>query len=180
MYNPSSHYQQSFVRAFETLLRQQYAEERHTDDDTPTTTTTTAATMPFYQYPLFFDAAEDSNTATNPNPNPTPNPVVLLGVTLIFRKKRPQAHFINNTPGLDRLKPTAPSALLGAPSVTDVDNLAKFVLDALNTIVYADDKQIITLSAVKLLDDDGVCEGSTTVELSAIRSEQDLSIPLLE
>ena len=177
MYNPSSQYQQSFVRAFETLLRQQYAEERHADDDIPTTTTT-AATIPFYQYPLFFDAVEDSKTATNPNT--TPNPVVLLGVTLIFRKKRPQAHFINNTPGIGRLKPTAPSALLGAPSVTDVDNLAKFVLDALNTIVYADDKQIITLSAVKLLDDDGVCEGSTTVELSAIRSEQDLSIPLLE
>jgi Holliday junction resolvase RusA-like endonuclease len=37
-------------------------------------------------------------------------------------------------------------------ATADIDNLCKFVLDALNGILYNDDRQIVTLKASKLFD----------------------------
>lgn len=39
--------------------------------------------------------------------------------------------------------------------IIDVDNLSKFVLDALNKAAYLDDSQVVALKAVKLYADDG-------------------------
>ena len=84
-----------------------------------------------------------------------------LAVTLLFRLKRPKSHFIGSKPGPGRLRPTSPGKLHATR--TDVDNLAKFVLDSLNDLVYADDRQIISLHAAKVLDSEGHCEGATEV-----------------
>ena len=84
-----------------------------------------------------------------------------LAVTLLFRLKRPKSHFIGSKPGPGRLRPTSPGKL--HTTRTDVDNLAKFVLDSLNDLVYVDDRQIVSLHAIKVLDSEGHCEGATEV-----------------
>jgi len=43
----------------------------------------------------------------------------------------------------------------------DIDNLAKFVIDALNTVAYTDDKQVSVLCAAKLY-----TEGQERVKVS--------------
>ena len=62
------------------------------------------------------------------------------------------------------LKGIAPFA---RPIRPDIDNLAKFVLDALNGLLYTDDRQVVKLLVYKLLDNQGECEGRTVVEVSA-------------
>lgn len=50
--------------------------------------------------------------------------------------------------------------------VADVDNLCKFVLDALNKVLYTDDKQIVKVSAKKSFDAAGSLSGRTTVSIT--------------
>ena len=52
------------------------------------------------------------------------------------------------------------------PITPDVDNLAKFVMDALNTIVYHDDKQVVVLEVQKKRDNIGICFGRTIIEVT--------------
>ena len=66
-------------------------------------------------------------------------------VEITFHKKLPLSFFVGNVreSGLRR------SNLLGTKpcdtKVPDIDNLAKFVLDALNGVLYADDRQLARL-----------------------------------
>ncbi|KAG7338086.1 major facilitator superfamily MFS_1 protein [Nitzschia inconspicua] len=89
-----------------------------------------------------------------------------LIMTLVFRMKRPKSHFVNGKPGPDRLKTTAPSQTSAIR--TDVDNLTKFVLDSMNQVLYDDDRQIMSIHVTKLLDNDGMCEGSTELFVRSI------------
>ena len=52
------------------------------------------------------------------------------------------------------------------PVCSDVDNLSKFVLDALNGLVYHDDRQVVKLVAIKLQDNNSFCRGGTRVVVS--------------
>jgi len=90
-----------------------------------------------------------------------------LAVTIAFRMKRPKSHFLANRPGADRLRPSAPQQT----SITrsDVDNLAKFVLDSLNGCMYEDDRQVASLHVTKLLDNEGDCLGATEVRVRVMR-----------
>jgi Holliday junction resolvase RusA-like endonuclease len=92
-----------------------------------------------------------------------------LAMKIIFHMKRPRNHFVSSKPGHGRLKPGAPPRL--SPTRTDVDNLAKFVLDSLNGVLYVDDKQVASLSVLKIYDNDGHCEGYTEVSIVRL-SEQ--------
>ena len=58
---------------------------------------------------------------------------------------------------------------------TDVDNLTKFVLDSMNELLYEDDRQILSLHVTKVLDNEGLCEGSTEVYVRSI-NEKDVDI----
>ena len=58
---------------------------------------------------------------------------------------------------------------------SDVDNLIKFVMDSMNEVLYPDDRQISSLHVTKLLDNDGLCEGSTEICLRAV-SESDFDV----
>lgn len=93
-----------------------------------------------------------------------------LKMSITFRMKRPKSHFVGNKPGPGRLKPSAPGKLYKS-SRSDVDNLAKFVMDSLNGLVYADDRQVVHLNAIKVLDCEGGCMGGTDVEISAVEEE---------
>jgi len=92
-----------------------------------------------------------------------------LKMSIVFRMKRPKSHFVSNKPGPGRLKPSAPGKLHSMRS--DVDNLAKFVMDSLNGLVYFDDRQVISLNAIKVLDTEGLCRGGTDVEISVLKED---------
>jgi len=102
-----------------------------------------------------------------------------IAVSIVFRMKRPKSHFVANRPGVNRLRKLAPRHMCATSMRTDVDNLAKFVLDSLNGLVYADDRQIVSLHVTKLYDNDDtgrMFQGSTCV---CIRLLQDDNIPKL-
>jgi Holliday junction resolvase RusA-like endonuclease len=94
-------------------------------------------------------------------------------LTLIFHMKRPNSDFINNQRGHGRLRQNLP---FSRSMVPDIDNLAKFVLDGLNEVLYEDDRQVVKLTIYKLLDNHGLCEGRTTIIISPFQ-EQDLPLP---
>lgn len=94
-------------------------------------------------------------------------------LTLIFYMKRPNRDFINNQRGVGRLRQDLPFSRSRVP---DIDNLAKFVLDGLNDLLYQDDRQVVKLTVYKLLDNRGLCEGRTTITISSFQ-EQDLPLP---
>ena len=58
----------------------------------------------------------------------------------------------------------------------DIDNLCKFVMDALNGIVYNDDRQVVVLHAIKLRDSDGTCNGKTIVHVTQCLEKEYLDL----
>ena len=109
--------------------------------------------------------------------------------------KRPNTHFIANKPfveaatvkskknttAISRLRIAAPKVMCTTSMRTDVDNLAKFVLDSLNNVTYVDDKQIVLLHVIKLFDNDMTnrYQGSTTITIRLMRDD-DMTTHLLE
>lgn len=73
--------------------------------------------------------------------------------------KRPNCHF----KGKDRSKPLKSGMPIAHTKTVDVDNLSKFILDAMNEVVYKDDKTCVKLVASKLYDSEGMCNGRTEV-----------------
>lgn len=73
-----------------------------------------------------------------------------LEIELEFIMLRPKAHFgTGKNDGI--MKPNAPKYHLHTP---DLDNLVKFVLDAMNGKFYTDDAQIISIICSKSLSED--------------------------
>lgn len=69
-----------------------------------------------------------------------------ISVSLVFVFARPNDQFINNRPGIGRLKPDAPRYC--TKRIGDIDKLCRAVLDALSEgTVYNDDAQVISLIA---------------------------------
>lgn len=58
----------------------------------------------------------------------------------------------------------------------DVDNLAKFTLDAMNGTVYTDDVQVVRLVVTKVYDNKDDCSGRTEVKVTAIKNTQQLKL----
>lgn len=75
---------------------------------------------------------------------------------LFFYCSRPQSHF-GTRRGQKYLKPSAP---IWNTNPKDLDNMTKFVLDALNGQLYADDRQIVQIECRKLYADPAVCSTS--------------------
>ena len=118
-----------------------------------------------------------------------------IAVSIVFRMKRPNSHFIGNKPivqattkssrknvtAASRLRPSAPKVMCTTSMRTDVDNLAKFVLDSLNNVTYVDDKQIVSLHVIKLFDNDVTnrYQGSTTITIRLLHDD-DMTTHLME
>ena len=98
-----------------------------------------------------------------------------LRLSIVFRMKRPASHFVagRRTGPSSRLKPAFSAGRLrpAAAIRSDVDNLAKFVMDSLNGVVYVDDRQVVSLNVMKVLDSEGPCRGATEVEICVLREE---------
>jgi Holliday junction resolvase RusA-like endonuclease len=110
----------------------------------------------------------------------------VISVQIISRMKRPQKHFLANRPGPGRLRqpPSDPDQDIEGVgdkpahvashlqvTRTDVDNLAKFVLDSLNGVIYTDDKQVASLTVTKVYDDEEPWTGSTDVIIKSMTME---------
>lgn len=118
-----------------------------------------------------------NNTSTSTRTNAVPrdtNTVIpffdqeeSIAVKILFRLKRPKNHFRSSIPGPGRLRPVHATNLQNTRQ--DVDNLAKFVLDALNGVLYDDDRQIVSLNVLKVMDYEGHCEGATKISMEVIR-----------
>jgi hypothetical protein len=127
--------------------------------------------LPQEHHPIIIDSGDSGDN----------EPIVMfpehefLRLSLTFRMKRPNNHFVGDKPGPGRLKPNAPRKFYNNRS-GDVDNLCKFVLDSLNQVLYADDRQVACLNAIKVLDSDGDCRGATDVEISVLDDEDENNI----
>jgi hypothetical protein len=118
---------------------------------------------------VFPDLKADSSNGDDDEPEPLFSHEYSLAMTIVFRTKRPKYHFVGSKPAPDRLKKDAPTQT--TPTRTDVDNLAKFVLDSCNGLLYTDDKQIASLHVTKLLDNREECQGSTEVCLRVLQDK---------
>jgi Holliday junction resolvase RusA-like endonuclease len=88
---------------------------------------------------------------------------VPLTVAVTFHMRRPNTDFKSGNRIGGALKAMAPLVRTVSP---DTDNLVKFVLDGLNGVMFADDRQVVKLVALKLMDSQGECEGRTVIEVS--------------
>lgn len=150
VYNPSSAAQKSFREIVEAAIYTEVVGRNDTKSDNECSNNVITTMQPIY------DAKHT------------------LAMSIIFRMRRPKIHFISGKPGPGRLRESAPKQSCSNMR-TDVDNLAKFVLDSLNGLVYEDDRQIVSLHVTKLYDNDTdeLCKGSTCVCLRLL-SEDDL------
>ena len=87
------------------------------------------------------------------------NEAVIVNVG--FRYQRPKEHFV----GGNRDRPIKSIYIEASPMIADVDNLVKLVLDALQLVVYKNDKQVKVLVAEKGWTTDN-SEGSVTIVVS--------------
>jgi Holliday junction resolvase RusA-like endonuclease len=83
-------------------------------------------------------------------------------VTIDFLLRRPNDHFVGAKRGIG-LKESAPRGY--AVGRSDIDNLAKFILDCLSGLLYKDDRNVVSLVTTKTWDSDGTCEGATVVQI---------------
>jgi hypothetical protein len=89
-----------------------------------------------------------------------------LFARVVFWVRRPKIHFVACDRASGRLKPKFQDQMAHLPHKRlDVDNLAKFVLDALNGYLYRDDSQIVQLQATKAHDHIGSCDGRIEVQV---------------
>ena len=89
-----------------------------------------------------------------------------LEIFLFFKFRRPNYHFVGSNRTSNLLK----NDLLQFPTQSDADNLAKFVMDALNDILYDDNHRIVTLIVQKGWTHDSNKQPSTVVKVRAVET----------
>jgi Holliday junction resolvase RusA-like endonuclease len=100
-------------------------------------------------------------------------------MTIVYRMPRPRRHFLSKRKRNDTDESPPVDLSAGSPRLltfggrVDVDNLSKFVLDCYNLSLYEDDRQIVSLQTIKIFDNRGDCEGSTSI---SIRSTNDRDV----
>lgn len=102
---------------------------------------------------------------------------MMLIVTLTFFLPRPRAHLKKNGQILTLRRPIRESFPMAfVKRRIDVDNLSKFILDAMNGPMYVDDMQVVRLVATKMYDDEGDCNGRTSVSIEQVWGPHQLGI----
>ena len=83
-----------------------------------------------------------------------------------FYLKRPESDFVGRRRGEGRLRPEALSLEeTMVPIKPDVDNLSKFLLDALTGVLFDDDAQVVELRMFKIRDSVGLCNGRVALDV---------------
>ena len=86
---------------------------------------------------------------------------VPVNVAIHFSTRRPNIHFKNGVRDPHMIHDWAKD--LSPQGRGDIDNLTKFVLDALQGVAYVDDKQVMRTVVEKKYDNRGQCGGRTEV-----------------
>ena len=103
------------------------------------------AYQPSQQNKNSFNRALKAATSLCPPHLFSPTSEAAVAIKLEFYFRRPQSHYVHTAHGLC-VSPTAPTFVTKVP---DVDNLTKLVLDALEGIVYDNDKCVSQIQAAK-------------------------------
>ena len=90
-----------------------------------------------------------------------------VSASIWFMMPRPIKDFVGRKAIAGRLKDAINGLIHPHTSAPDIDNLCKFVLDALNGIAYHDDRQVVQLKSLKLVDSFGACRGQTVIQFHA-------------
>ena len=96
------------------------------------------------------------------------NPIyqdMAIEIDITFYMRRPLAHFVNGDRS-NNLKANHSCDYTQHVSKPDLDNMAKFVVDALTGFAYADDKVVYKLSVCKIYDTVGYCLGRTKITVT--------------
>jgi hypothetical protein len=164
MYNPSAAAQRCFQGVVQQVLGLTDA-----DDDYRRSTDTTKPKKNAKSLIPLYDGAHEMDDLV---PTTHFGSDTLLHLHLVCYCRRPKNHFIASRPGEGRLKLDAPSQVQRR---VDVDNLAKFVLDSLNGILYADDQQVVSLHCIKVYHDDEDFLGKSVLRITTI-THDDLQV----
>ena len=95
-------------------------------------------------------------------------------IKVITRRARPLYHYVNRNRKRGILKAKFSGSLMPPKTGGDVDNYVKLVQDALQCSkdkpegLYFDDSQIVFQCGVKVWDDEGDCQGGTTVSIERV------------
>ena len=98
-----------------------------------------------------------------------PDVVYPKGVPVMVRldcqMRRPKIHFKSGgVRSFDRLKNWA-KQMIGCTTSPDIDNIAKLVMDAMNGVIYFDDRQVVQLEVTKTYSNSGDCSGHIHVQV---------------
>ena len=85
-------------------------------------------------------------------------------VSIDFHMRRPNDHFQKGKLRCHSSLKKFAKNLFWKPTGSDIDNMAKLVLDAMHQIVYFDDRQVVSLKLTKHYSNNLDCEGYTHVE----------------
>lgn len=87
-------------------------------------------------------------------------------VSAWFFLRRPDEDFVNRQRLPGKLKSSSLEARRTTVAIKpDVDNLAKFLLDAMTGVLFEDDSQIVELNVHKLRDNVGTCDGRVAIQV---------------
>lgn len=100
-----------------------------------------------------------------------------LIVVLTFFLPRPRAHLKKNGEISTLRRPIREAFNMAfVKRRIDVDNLSKFILDAMNGPMYVDDSQVVRLVATKIYDDDDECTGRTSISIEQVWGPHQLGL----
>ena len=89
-----------------------------------------------------------------------------IELSIHFRFRRPNDHFVNSKRDAAVVK----EDVARFPTMSDLDNLAKFVMDALKGVLYKDDRTIVRLVVEKSWDEVPTSPGSTTIQVRVVEA----------
>lgn len=89
-----------------------------------------------------------------------------LHASIIFHMRRPSRHFSGGVRRLDRIKENC-QGQMPHTGIPDLDNMVKFVSDAMQGILYSDDSAIYSLTTKKIYDNNDQCDGRTEIKFVA-------------
>lgn len=104
----------------------------------------------------------------------------LMSIKVITRRRRPNIHYVSGNRKRGILKPQFKGDFMPTDIGGDADNYVKLVQDALQCTkgktdgLYLDDSKFVFECGVKVWDDEGNCEGGTTVIIDRVVGQDDL------
>ena len=106
-------------------------------------------------------ALQDILHQRDPNAQFPLRPAGPVVMTITFCSVRPVSHYRNSR----RIQGNVRPAMMNAIPRKDLDNMVKYILDAMQGVLYRNDNQVVTLNVHKQYDDGGTLDGKTVIVL---------------